>query len=236
MIERFERPHDAILALDEVRVLYGQQCVLRVPSLRLNRNGLLLLRGPNASGKSSLMLGLAGIGPKLEGAATFLGIELDTAPAAKRARMGLHLLPQGRRIFPRLTAKEHIILARQQFRENYKGPDVDPPWLERIWECRRPAEDASGGEAKAILLQALLTRKSELVMLDEPFAGLDDNGTANLLDLIHSARSDGVAWLVTDHTGHAEREFTFAQFAEITSTRDGYTLDSVETTSAATRI
>jgi len=192
-----------LLEMVDISVQYGQSCVLRVPWLRICSGTILLLQGPNGSGKSSLLCGLAGIGPALVGHAAFLSQDLTTIAPHARPRHGLRLLPQGRRVFPRLTPDEHIRLAAHNLCPS--GITIPHKTLSvlRTGVANRVAAGASGGEAKAILLTSLFAPGLRLLMLDEPFAGLDDKNAQYVLSIIGRAATDGTTMVIVDHTGRA---------------------------------
>ena len=210
-------PLSCILELNDVRVLYGDSCVLCVPSLNLASGEILLLTGPNGSGKSSLLLGLAGIGPKLTGQVRYLSRNLAALSPPSRPRHGLRLLPQGRRLFPRLTPDEHVRLAMQTLAPAEHGLTSRPLPRLRDGVTDRPSAGASGGEAKAILLASLLVPGLQLLMLDEPFAGLDARATAHLIEIIGTIRSTCVTAIIVDHTGMAESQVGDVKHATIVS-------------------
>jgi ABC-type multidrug transport system ATPase subunit len=123
----------------------------------------------------------------------------------------MRLLPQDRRVFPRLTANEHIVLSKQQFGEDSRGLSVDPSPIQTLWASGRPVESASGGEAKLLLLHALLTTKPKLLLLDEPFAHLDAQKSEHILRFIQEAHRQEMAIVLADHTGYAIDGLPFAQ-------------------------
>jgi len=193
-----------LLEIMDISVQYGQTCILRVPSLRLLPGTIVVLQGPNGSGKSSLLCGLAGIGPDLVGHATYMFQNLNTIRAHDRPRQGLRLLPQGKRVFPRLTPDEHIRLAARNLCPSFNGMPRKTPLFLRPGVANRLAAGASGGEAKAILLTSLFAPGLRLLMLDEPFAGLDDKNAQYVLSIIDQAACDGTTMVIVDHTGRAE--------------------------------
>jgi ABC-type branched-subunit amino acid transport system ATPase component len=219
-----------ILELKNVRVHYGATCILRIPELSVIEGDILLLKGPNGSGKSSLLNGLSGIGATLLGHIEYLSNSLVALPAHSRARCGLRLLPQGRHIFPRLTPIEHVRLATQVLAHSKDKALQKSLLFLRSGTADRAAVGVSGGEAKVVLLASLMAPGLRLLMLDEPFAGLDMQATAHVFSLIQEAASLGSAMIIADHTQLADKEFPgHKKTVSIVSDAIGYMIDTAHT-------
>lgn len=193
-----------LLKIKDVKLRYGTACVLYVPALEIKEGMVAFLNGPNGSGKSSLFDGLAGVGPSIDGLASYMSTPLSTMPAHVRAKNGLRLLPQGRRVFSRLTPQEHIHLAAKTFGEHEDDKLGGTLSLLRQEVIGRRAKGLSGGESKALLLASLMAPGLRLLMLDEPFAGLDKRAAQHVLSLVRRAQSAGVALIIADHTHFAD--------------------------------
>ena len=198
--------HDAVLTLSEGDVAYGAARVLHVPELALGAGSVLALQGGNGTGKSSLLKAIAGVQATYTGVMTCRGRNLARLAPHRRAAFGIRFLPQGRRIFSRLTAGGHLRLAEKYLgRRNLKqcadASQEDENTAVADVESTRPGSTFSGGEAKLLLLQTLLSRHVHLALLDEPYAGLDPGAAVQVTAVIKRCLSAGAACIVADHTG-----------------------------------
>lgn len=184
----------------ELSISYGQFTVLRVPSLRLMPGSTVWLKGDNGSGKSSLLHGIAGIGPKVSARSLkVFGTNIAALSSAQRSMSGIRLVPQQRLAFSRLSVRDHFALAQRLSKQ--------VPSIPECLQAEAIGEVLSGGEVRILLTATLGTRDTRVLMLDEPFAGLDDENTRNLIDTLRSFASPENCILATDHTGAIERAF-----------------------------
>ena len=152
------------------------------------QNGLTLVRGPNGAGKTTLLRALAGLVPLSRGSRTLHG---DTLYIGHRA-----MLLRG------LTARENLT-----FFARFRGLASDgvagalADWgLREVMD--RPVERLSAGERRRASLARLETEAVPLLLLDEPFADLDDRAAAQLFRAIERARKDGRAIVIATHAHH----------------------------------
>ena len=173
--------HDATVVLDD-RVILRAITVAVAP-------GLTLVRGPNGSGKTTLLRALAGLVPLARGERTVSG---DVLYIGHRP-----MLLRG------LTARENLT-----FFVRFRGGDTSGiDGALHAWgvgeEMDRPVERLSAGERRRAALARVDTERVPLLLLDEPFADLDDAGANRLRQTISRARDDGRSVVVATH-GHPE--------------------------------
>ena len=195
-----------VVELAGVRVTYDGATVLDVPALGVHQGEILAVVGPNGSGKSTLLRVVGLLERPTEGAIRFRG-----QPAHAR-----HSLTERRRM---ATVFQHPLLADMTVTENvtlglrFRGrPDASGArerWLERLGIAplaRQRARTLSGGQAQRVALARALVLEPEVLLLDEPFSGLDAPSRAELLpDVATILRRDRVTtMLVTHDRGEAQ--------------------------------
>ncbi|TYL45755.1 ABC transporter ATP-binding protein [Nocardioides sp. BGMRC 2183] len=155
--------------------------------------------GPNGAGKSSLVHALAGLIPA-EGQLVRDGTDLFAVPVQER---GVGLVFQDRRLFPHLSALENVAFGlRARGVATHEARDTAQEWLERLGigdlAARRP-DRLSGGQAQRVALARALVGRPDLLLLDEPFTGLDVGVAATLRIELgqHLAQFGGTTFLVT---------------------------------------
>ncbi len=160
---------------------------------------VLAVIGPNGAGKTTLLNAIAGLVP-VEGRVLLGGRDLLALPARER---GVGVVFQGRLLFPHLTALENVAFGpRSRGVPRAEARVSALEWLDRMRIAdladRRPAQ-LSGGQAQRVAMARALAQQPDLLLLDEPFAGLDVGVAAGLrIELSrHLASYDGIALLVT---------------------------------------
>jgi branched-chain amino acid transport system ATP-binding protein len=160
------------LALDGVDALYGESHVLHSVSFALGEGRVLALLGRNGAGKTTCMNSVIGFLPPRSGAIRLFGEPVARLSPDVISRKGIGLVPQGRRVFPRLTVKENLVVAHQK----RKGA-----WtLDRVFDLfprlkERHAQDAgslSGGEQQMLAIGRALMGNPRVLLMDEPSEGL----------------------------------------------------------------
>jgi lipopolysaccharide export system ATP-binding protein len=179
----------------------GGRVVVDQVSLRVARGEVVGLLGPNGAGKTTVFQLIMGIIPARSGRVLLGERSLDGLPTHQRARLGLGYLPQQASVFAGLTVADNLRSVVQ-----LSGVGDRPDWQELLRAFglhplrHRRAGTLSGGERRRLELARLLARSFSVVLLDEPFKGLDPLATADLIQAIHRLSSEeGVGVLLTDH-------------------------------------
>jgi branched-chain amino acid transport system ATP-binding protein len=162
------------LVLDGVHAHYGRSHVLHGVGFALRKGRLLALLGRNGAGKTTTMLTIAGL-LKATGGRILAGDRaIEQLAPETIARLGVRLVPQGRRVFPSLTVQENLIVAAQ------KRAGANPWSVERVFELfpqlrprhRQRAGTLSGGEQQMLAIGRALMGNPDVLLLDEPSEGL----------------------------------------------------------------
>ncbi len=161
------------LVLSDVDSFYGDSHVLHGISFALREGKLLALLGRNGAGKTTSLSTAMGLVPARRGRITLFGEMVQTLPPEAIARRGVGLVPQGRRVFPSLSVRENLLVARQSTRGNAwtmdRVFDVFPRLLERR---AQPAGSLSGGEQQMMVIGRALMGNPRVLLMDEPSEGL----------------------------------------------------------------
>jgi len=187
------------LVVEDVHTYYGDSYVLRGVSLRVSRGQLVAVLGRNGVGKTTLIRSLVGFTPPRSGRVWLHGQEITHRPSHVIARMGVGLVPQGRRIFPSLTVEENLRVAA-------RGNGVDGWTLKRVYELfPRLRERAhhrggklSGGEQQMLAIGRALMTNPTLLLMDEPSEGLAPKLVVDLADTLAQLKARGLSILMVE--------------------------------------
>ncbi len=183
---------------------YGKRKVVDQVNVEVFSGEVVGLLGPNGAGKTTTFRMIMGMIGADGGRVFFRGNPISGLPMYKRARLGMGYLSQEPSVFKRLTVRENLLailetlkLSRRQrlARAEEILADMD---LNRVADSR--AMNLSGGEKRRLeIARALITRPS-LVMLDEPFSGVDPKAVYEIQGIILDLKRNGIGVLLTDHS------------------------------------
>ncbi|HZE98175.1 MAG TPA: LPS export ABC transporter ATP-binding protein [Planctomycetota bacterium] len=192
-----------LLEVDGVSKIYGHRKVVDGVSLQVDQGEVVGLLGRNGAGKTTTFRMVIGIVRPNGGRIVFRGDVVTRLPIYKRARKGMGFLPQERSVFQRLTVEENL-LAVLETRKEFKG-DRRARAAEMLAEygltkiAAQKAYTLSGGETRRLeICRAMITNPS-ILMLDEPFSGVDPIAVGELQGFIRGLRDRGIGVLLTDH-------------------------------------
>lgn len=187
----------AALVVEDVHTYYGESYVLQGVSLRVNRGQVAAVIGRNGVGKTTLIRSIMGFTPPRRGQIWLWGEEVTHRPSHEIARMGVGLVPQGRRIFPSLTVEENLTVAA-------RGGDG---WnLERVYGLfprlreRRHHRGGklSGGEQQMLAIGRALMTNPRLLLMDEPSEGLAPRLVLDLAQTLSELKQQGLSILLVE--------------------------------------
>ncbi len=169
--------------------------ILKGVELSVDPGEVVCIIGPNGAGKSTLLKAIAGLLTPSEGAIRLRDRELTGWPARDVARAGIAFVPQEMNVFPTMSVRENLeiggYVAPLRTRERIEAAFERFPMLAE--RRRSAARTLSGGQRQVLAMAMALMVEPEVLMLDEPSAGLSPVAAEHLFDTIRAIRDDGVA-------------------------------------------
>ncbi|MEN9786397.1 MAG: hypothetical protein RLZZ299_1661 [Pseudomonadota bacterium] len=187
-----------VLCAEGLRVVRGGRPIVDTLDLALHAGEIVGLLGPNGAGKSTTFGVLAGDVRPDAGRVTFRGADITSWPLHRRARAGLGYLPQGVSFLEELDVAGNLEVAR----EHAEAPPPAAALLGRVGLDGCGARDVrtlSGGERKRLAIARCLALGARVLVLDEPFAGVDPVAVDALSALLRALATEGCGVLLTDH-------------------------------------
>jgi branched-chain amino acid transport system ATP-binding protein len=191
----------SLLAVSGIETSYGPSRVLFGISLTIAPGEMVSLMGRNGMGKTTTVRSIMGLTPASAGSIRFAGAEIRDLPAYQVAKLGIGLVPEGRQVFPNLTARENLVATAANRRS------VAEPWtLDKVFAlfprlAARAASMAgllSGGEQQMLAIGRALMTNPRLLILDEATEGLAPLIRDEIWRCLTTLRAAGQAILVID--------------------------------------
>jgi branched-chain amino acid transport system ATP-binding protein len=191
-----------MLEVNNLTIAYNNIPVVRNVFFNVSKGQIVSIVGSNGAGKSTLLHSIAGLLKPYSGEIIFLGERIDNQPAFKVAKKGLSLIPEGARVFSKLTIEDNLLLGTfpkepgQMFEElSQKIYNMFP-----ILEERRylKAETLSGGQRQMLAIGRALMSQPKLLILDEPTAGLAPNLSEEIFDFIKKIKNLEITILLVE--------------------------------------
>src|SRR5712692_8246347 len=161
-----------MLEVDDLHAAYGESWIVQGVSLRVADGQIAAVLGRNGVGKTTLIHAIAGLNPPRRGRVRLNGQDIAGLPAHQIARRGVGLVPQGRRVFPSLDVREHLLVGARKRGAGWDARrvmDLFPRLRERL---RHRAGKLSGGEQAMVAAGRALVGNADILLMDEPSEGL----------------------------------------------------------------
>lgn len=189
-----------MLKIENLKTGYGPIEVLHQISLRVERGEIVTLLGANGAGKSTTLMSICGILPARGGRIEFEGRDIAHLPPHEIVARGIVQVPEGRRIFPRLTVRENLEMGA------FARRDANQEELTKVFELfpilrerqRQLGGTLSGGEQQMLAIGRALMGKPRLLLLDEPSLGLAPMLVAQIFRTIREINAAGATILLVE--------------------------------------
>jgi len=199
-------PGATLLEVADLRVAYGRIEAVRGISFTVRRGEVVALIGSNGAGKTTTLRTISGLLRPTGGEISFDGERVDRVPAHRLVGMGLAQVPEGRRLFPRLTVQENLDLGAYLRNDGDVSADLARiTELFPILEERRTqaAGTLSGGEQQMLAIGRALMSRPRLLMLDEPSMGLSPIMMRVIFDTLGELKDRGTTLLLVEQNAQA---------------------------------
>ena len=193
-----------MLVAQGLRKRYKSREVVRDFGLTLDAGEVVGLLGPNGAGKTTCFYMIVGLVPADAGRIELHGRDITTEPMYRRAKLGVGYLPQEPSVFRKLSVADNLRLVLEL------RPDLDKAGRERelaglmdelqvAHVAEQMGASLSGGERRRVEIARALAAKPQLMLLDEPFAGVDPISVGEIQRIIQHLKDRGIGVLITDH-------------------------------------
>src|SRR5579863_10133886 len=210
----------AMLSLDRVELYYDHVYALKGVSIELNQGETVALIGANGAGKSSVLRAITGLRRVRKGAITFEGQRIDGLDPAAIVKLGIAMVPEGRRVFPYMSVRDNLMMGAFSRSETAavraSFDDVLGRFPRLKDRLRQAAGTMSGGEQQMLVIGRALMAKPRLLLLDEPSLGLAPVIAAQIFRIIATLNKQGTPVLLVEQNARAALKLA----------RRGYVLES----------
>ena len=189
-----------VLELKDIHSHYGASYVLQGVSLEVPRGSVIAVLGRNGVGKTTLIRSICGFTPPKRGQVIFKGHDIAHLPPYRIARLGIGLVPQGRRVFPSLSVKECLELSSRGKNHEWTVDRI-LSFFPRLGErLNHRGGKLSGGEQQMLATGRALLGNPELVLMDEPTEGLAPLLVQELKQIVLQLREKGLSILLVEQS------------------------------------
>lgn len=192
-----------LLEVNNVSVFYGDLQVLWNVSLKIEKGEMATLIGPNGAGKTTLCKTIIGTLPSKTGSITFMGERIDKLSTPDIIRLGITIVPEGRRLFGNMTVRENLELGAYATRKDRGKIEDRLEWIFNIFPVLRERQNQlagcmSGGEQQMLAIARGLMANPKFLILDEPSLGLAPKMVLKVYDAIEKIHAEGVTVLLVE--------------------------------------
>lgn len=191
-----------VLEVENLHVFYGSIHAIKGISFKVDKGKIITLIGANGAGKTSTLSTISGLVKAKRGKIVFDGHEIQNMPPHAINRMGICLVPEGRRIFPNLTVMENLMMGAFS-RKDKQEVKKDIEWVFSLFPRLEERKSQlggtlSGGEQQMLAISRGLMSRPKLLMMDEPSLGLAPILVEEVFDIVKKINAEGVTILLVE--------------------------------------
>lgn len=194
---------DCLMETDGLVKVYDDRRVVDGVDIHVKKSEVVGLLGPNGAGKTTSFYMIVGLVRPDHGQVLFSGIDATNLPMHQRARLGMGYLPQEESIFRKLTVYENLMAVLETRPLSFADRKEHCHFLMKRFGIDRLANNLaitlSGGEKRRLTIARSLITDPKLLMLDEPFSGVDPIAVGEIQEIVCQLKEEGLSILVTDH-------------------------------------
>jgi len=195
-------PEEIVLNIENLHVYYGAIHAIKGISVKVPKGKIITLIGANGAGKTTTLSTIAGLVKAKSGKITYNGVNITNKPAHAINRMGIALVPEGRRIFPGLTVYENLMMGAFN-RKDKDGIKQDLEWVFELFPRLKERTSQlggtlSGGEQQMLAISRALMSRPKLLMMDEPSLGLAPILVEEVFEVIKKINKEGTTILLVE--------------------------------------
>lgn len=209
------------LEIKKTHTYFGKSHVLHDVSMEVEKGEIVALLGRNGVGKSTTLKSIVGLTPSRKGSIRFKGQEITGWKPHRICRLGVGYVPEERRIFPKLTVRQNLLIGIKPRQK------VSNPWtIDRVYgffpslerRDRQKAGNLSGGEQQMLTIGRTLMGNPEIILVDEPTEGLAPLLKDMVVKILRDIHAEGVSILLVEHAmdvalGLASRAYVMSKGA-----------------------
>ena len=189
-----------MLEITEIHTYYGTSHILFGISLDVKEGEAVCLLGRNGAGKTTTFRSIIGLTPPKSGSIKFQGTEIVGKPSYRIAQMGIGFVPDTRRIFPDLTVRQNILVARREREEAVWNLEAIYALFPKLRELdTHMGTQLSGGEQQMLTIARTLMTNPQLLLLDEPGEGLAPLVIQAMKEQLGEIKKLGTTMLICEH-------------------------------------
>lgn len=183
--------------------IYGDRTVVNGMNVNCSCGEIVGILGPNGAGKTTTFYMVVGLVKPNSGKVVFRGEDITALPVYKRARKGIGYLAQEASVFRKLSVWNNVMsiletMPMSRKRRKERAEELLAPF-DLMKVANQPAYTLSGGERRKLEIARALVRNPAILMLDEPFAGVDPLSVGEIQDIVRRLAAGGLGIVITDH-------------------------------------
>jgi branched-chain amino acid transport system ATP-binding protein len=191
-----------LMTINDLSATYGQGMVLQNVSIHIDEGEIVTIIGNNGAGKSTLLKTISRLLDPVSGTITYRGKTLNNLDSAKVVRLGISQCPEGRRIFPRMSVEENLLIGSYTRKDFRKAKEEISDIYRRfpvLGERKKQLGGSlSGGEQQMLAIGRALMSRPKLLLLDEPSMGLMPILVSEVFKIIEEINNDGTTILLVE--------------------------------------